>query len=90
MKFRLSMTANAVSEEDKEKYQKLGFEFEKVEDQYYFRKLINYRKIDKVIYLEIAKVEDLVELMNEYGRLIFRNSWDGKEKEIEIYNDYCE
>lgn len=90
MKFRLSMTANAVSEEKKEKYQKLGFEFEKVEDQYYFGELINYRKIDKVIYLEIEKVEDLVKLMNEYGRLILRNSWDGKEKEIEIYNDYCE
>lgn len=90
MKFLISMTANSVSEENKVKYEKLGFEFEEIEETTYFGEVLKYRKIYKPVYLEVESLENLVKLMNEYGRLILQNTWDGKEKEIEIYNDYRE
>src|SRR3989442_710858 len=81
MKFLITMTANSVSQENKEKYEKLGFEFEEMkEESQYFGEVLKYHKKYKPVYLEVKKLEDLIELLNIYGEFIMRNSWDGKEK----------
>ena len=83
MKFLLTMSANYLREEDVEKYQKIGFKFEKIDNDkdYFYGK---YEKIDKKVYIEIETLEELINLKSSYGNLILKDDWKGRY-EIEIY-----
>lgn len=86
MKFLLTMSAYSISPDEKEKYEKLGFEFEEIKTQLFCGR---YRRLKEKVYIEIETLEELIKFKNEYGNEIVLRT-DGEDENIEVYNDYRE
>lgn len=83
MIFKLSSTKCFYEENELPKYEKLGFQFEKVlDDRSFFKGKFRIKYIDVIINIET--IESLVEFTKTYGDCIVC------ENTIEIYNDYRE
>jgi hypothetical protein len=81
------MTADSVAEEEKEKYEKLGFTFIKPPSKAtYYKNQWQVKPAWRTI--EIESLEDLIEFIKNYGTAIL--TMDVNDPEIEIYNDYRE
>lgn len=76
MKFELTTTEYGYEKEDANKLKQLGFEFI-YRDNY-------YSKNDKDISIEINSLDDLMNLIKEYGQIVIN------ESKIEIYDGYRE
>ena len=78
------------SEEDKEeitRLAKLGFEFEKTQDLEYDIELVGPARLT----IEICDVNELINFITEYGKIVMRlEPFEKKEFIIEIYDDYRE
>lgn len=87
MKFLLSMAKYTIEEEEKEKYEKLGFEFVEVEDKNKFKHWIEKYNEEKVA--EIFDIVEKYELEKTGDNLIrWRNNAGEKfDAIIEYFND---
>ena len=83
MKFKLATSKYFYKEEEKEKFEKLGFTFREYKSKYSSEPDTEWT-IEGNPEIEFKTLEDLSEFSKEYGRLIF------KESRIEIYNGYRE
>jgi len=84
MDFELSVTASYISNEQKGKYEKLGFLLEPNEWQYNKGEKPWVRKSNPAPTLTIDTLEELMGFVKEYGQIIL------DEDTIEIYDDYRE
>jgi len=88
MKFKLTMSANWVSEECKKDYEILGFKFQYDKDAPYKSEPWYVSCSDASI--DIYSIEQLMEFSKKFGQLILFSSSINQEPMIEIYNDYRE
>jgi len=88
MKFKLTMSANWVSEGAKKDYEILGFKFQYDKDAPHKSEPWYVSCSDASI--DIYSIEQLMEFSKKFGQLILFSSSINQEPSIEIYNDYRE
>ncbi|MHC4413609.1 MAG: hypothetical protein ACYSW6_11695 [Planctomycetota bacterium] len=86
MRFHLDTSGVFYNEEEKDKLEKLGFEFKEPE-----RTGAAYRKLPSELYIDFNSLDELVTLVAEYGKAIIQPPHeDGWDWNIEIYDNYRE
>lgn len=104
MKFRVIHTGDWYQQDKKEKLEKLGFKFDKVEekrgrvvDMFYLEREVQTEPKDydeeiknkDVVEIELSSVEELMDFVKEYGEVVIKHPKQGLPI-IEIYDDYRE
>ena len=75
MKFELSMAKSFLSDDEKEKYEKLGFKLVKTGYSW---------QIEDNPFIEIKSLKELMDFIKEHGEIVL------SKDRIIIYNDYLE
>ena len=87
MRFNLDTCGLYYNEEEKNKLEKLGFEFDEPE-----RAGASSRKLrGQKLYIDFSSLDELINFIKEYGRIVIQppegDEWGWN---IEIYDDYRE
>ena len=87
MKFKLTTAESFYTDKEKEKYSEFNFDFKEVANPYPREAKWYINPDEKEYFIEINSLEELIEFVNKYGRIII-DEVGGYE--IRIYDGYNE
>ena len=90
MIFALSKASNWNSDKGKEKYEKLGFTFEKETDPYFVNSGRPWRESDTIPTIELHSLEDLLQFAESLSEELIIGTNSTGQPSLTIYDDYLE